>query len=164
MFGHAPPSHVPRTQPSAPPPPPFGSPPLPSARPSRGGFSAPFSPVSPPLHVKASRGWFHGVSTPFMPPPPPLHTSSSRRRTFRVFPRRSHLFHLPRMQEQAGGERSWPFDAASASYISLPTRLSRMWTFMALWRCPRLLHPPRTQGRTGGGFMVCNSLGSSARI
>jgi len=113
------------------------------------------------LACQSERRWFHGVSTPFMPPPPPSHASSSWRRTFMVSPHRSHLFHPPCMQEQAGGEHSWPFDAASTPYISLSARLSRMWTFMALWRCPHL-HLPRTQDRTGGGFMVCNR--SSARI
>jgi len=40
-----------------------------------------------------------------------------------VFPRLSYLFHLPYMQEQAGGVRSWPFDAVSAPYTSLACQI-----------------------------------------
>jgi hypothetical protein len=66
----------------------------------------------------------------------------------RTPPFRPCRHHLPCIQEQAGGERSWPFDAISSPYTSLTCR---MWTFMAFWRCPRLLHPC-TQDRTGGSF------------
>jgi hypothetical protein len=66
----------------------------------------------------------------------------------RTLPFRPCRHHIPCIQEQAGGERSWPFDAISSPYTSLTCR---MWTFMAFWHCPRLLHPC-TQDRTGGSF------------
>ena len=81
-------------------------------------------------------------------------------------PGRLRRHHLPCMQEQAGGERLnvhgllMPFSSPTPP---LPARLSRIWTFMAFWHCPRLFHLPCTQDRTGGGFMACSGSGSSAR-
>jgi len=60
-----------------------------------------------PRMPERAGGGLMGFQHHSCPPPPPSHVRSSRRWSFIVFPRRSHLFHLPCMQEQAGGERSW---------------------------------------------------------
>ena len=55
-----------------------------------------------------------------------------------------HIFHLPHIQEQAGGGY---FDAVHTFSPSLACKCKLWGGFMAFWRCSHLLHLSRTQDR-----------------
>ena len=101
------------------------------------GSSTPFSPVPPPSHARASRRWFHGVSTPFIPPHMPDRAGGGHSWCFRVVDTSSTSLACKSKPEVSVYGISMPFPP---SKLPFPARWSRMWTFMAFWHCPRLLH------------------------
>ena len=160
MFGHTPPSHAPRTQPSTPPPPPFharvfASPPLPShARPSRGGdpwlfdtiltSSASLACQSEPEVVSRGSNTLHAPSTSLacqIEPEGDIHGVSV---SFTPLACKSK----PEVNVHG---LSMPFPPSTPP---LPARLSQMWAFMAFWRCSRLLHLARKTELEGVSWCV----------
>ena len=99
---------------------------------------------------------------------PCLHTTTTHQN-----PRPTPHFHLPCMQEQAGGgflchfnphlprmksEPGWflhCFDTVHATTTSLACNSEPEVDFMVFRGCSHLLHLPRIQERAGGGFLSC---------
>ena len=94
-----------------------------------GGFFLRFDAIRTSSTSLACISDLQGISMLFAHCPPPSHAKASRRWIYVRFRWRSHVFHLPHMQEQAGGG------------------------FMAFRHRLYVLHLPRMQGRAGGGFL-----------
>ena len=119
-----------------------------------GGFFTPFRHRSHYHHL--SWRWTYGVSAPFTPPLPPSHATVSRRwilccfdavRTtttsvgggFMASRHRSHLLHLPRMQQRAGGGFYSVSTLFGPHHLPRMQQASRRWFFYAVFT---LFAPP----------------------